>query len=183
MTTCDIGASPRSCRAATVCPATYGGCADGVKTEAPVRQRCDASTLQDARVACSAGPDSATCVAYFQFLTQANAACATCLQPFDVSFTDVAGIFKCISPFVGDRCNIQTGCYVDCEKTSCASCASGQEDQCSSEVRGTQCRNFFQGSSCIVTGFLGQGSFCNPLNYGSNFGAWFQAVGTRYCGR
>ena len=91
-------------------------------------------------------------------------------------------VFACVAPFVSNSCNRATGCAIDCQDTSCGTCPDDQESQCLNEVRRTQCQTFFQQSSCVTPAFFGAGAFCNPLVYGGNYGAWLEAVGSRYCG-
>ncbi len=182
--TCDTNATPRACRTATsTCPSTYGTCGAAVTTRAPVRQQvCSAATLSNGRAACSGGPDTPACIAFFQFLTGASAACSACLAPFDVAFNEGSGIFACLAPFVSSTCNRATGCTSDCQDKSCASCSASQVEPCQTEARTTQCQQYWQQSSCVTSAFFGSGAVCNPLSYGGNYGQWLQGVGNRYCG-
>jgi hypothetical protein len=41
---------------------------------------------------------------------------------------------------------------------------------------------YYAQAQCIGPALFGAGSFCNPQNYGGNYGAWLQGVGGHYCG-
>lgn len=182
--TCDLTARPRVCGSEqTTCPAPYPSCPDGVTT-APVAQQklCPVSDLQDARAACASGAHSPSCQAFFQFEQQTNAACATCLAPFDFTFNETRALFLCVAPFVNATCDHETGCAVDCSAKSCDQCDPTTKAQCQNSVRQNQCRDYYQQSVCTVAAFAGAGAFCNPANYGANFGAWLEGVGGHYCG-
>ena len=64
-------------------------------------------------------------------------------------------------------------------------CDAGSIQGCDNSVRQGQCSSSFQASSCIASAFGGPtggaGAFCNPFNYGGNFGRWLQGVGGHYC--
>jgi hypothetical protein len=153
---------------------------------------CSGIELANARSACSLGPQSAGCNAFFQFVQQTNAACGNCLSQFryDYQQSELKGVFKCIAPFVGASCNQVTGCATACQDTSCIQCSTAaQAEQCREEVvRGQppppgQCFNYLQNAGCVQNALFGAGAFCNPASYPQgNFGAWLQGVGARYCG-
>jgi hypothetical protein len=154
-----------------------------VTTAVPtIEHVCSTVDLQNARAACSGGPGTTGCTSFFSFEQQVNPACASCLAPFNVAFQDVAGLFVCVAPFVGPACDHTTGCAIDCQNTSCAQCPQGSVTQCVNDVRSTQCGTYFQQSQCVGQAFFGAGAFCNPQNYGGNFGQWLQGVGGHYCG-
>lgn len=182
---CDVNANPRVCAAAGTCPSAYGMCPAGTSTPVPVPQTaCPAFSLQDARVACAAGPNSPACVSFFQFLNLNDPACSSCLSPFryDFGVTDGRGVYACVAPYVDGGCNISTGCAADCENTSCAQCTSSAANTaCRASVRGNQCQSFVLATTCVTPALLGAGAFCNPATYGGSFGAWLEGVGGRYC--
>lgn len=184
-TTCNISIDPRVCNnQQTTCPAPYGSCPGGVSTPVPVVQTvCPAADLADARAACGAGPDSVSCNAFFSFEKTTNPTCASCLAPFDAPFAEGSGLFACVAPFVAPDCNHDTGCVVDCRTQSCAQCPAGATTQCENSVssQNGQCRTYIDQSSCTFAAFGASGAFCNPANYGGNFGRWLQGVGGHYC--
>jgi hypothetical protein len=144
---------------------------------------CSANELQNARAACSGGPDTTGCQAFYQFELQTNSACELCLEPFDASFQDAVGLFSCLAPFVSASCDHSTGCASDCIDTSCSQCLTqADSDQCRNDVRNGQCGTYFQQSQCVAQALFGPGAFCNPQNYQGNFGQWLQGVGGHYCG-
>jgi hypothetical protein len=182
---CDVNAAPRVCTGAGTCPSTYAACPAGVTTQVPAPvTACPAISLQDARVACAAGPNSAACTNYFQFLNLTNPACGVCLSTFrfDYAASDGRGIYACASPFLDAACNRATGCSTDCENTSCTQCTSASANaQCRTTVRAGQCQSFNLGASCSTSALVGAAAFCNPATYGGNFGAWLEGVGGSYC--
>lgn len=143
---------------------------------------CSANELQQASAAC-AQAGSAGCQAYFNFERQVNPACAKCLTPFDVPFTDLSGIFTCAAPFVDATCNHDSACFTDCENQSCAKCPAGGVAACQADVQNNQCASFVNDLDCVFNSVFGGGAatFCNPQNYPS-FGGWLQGVGGHYCG-
>ena len=182
-TTCDTISTPRVCAATQTCPATYGGCGSTVST--PVLKQtpgeCGASDLQDAAAACSLGYSSTACQLFFQTEKQINAGCASCLAPFAYDFQQGTGIFDCVSPYVGTTCNHSTGCASDCESQSCGQCPPNSQQQCEFQVVQGQCQTYFQGVTCVGNALFGQASFCNPQQYGGNYGNWLAGVGAHYC--
>jgi len=148
----------------------------------PVRHVCSANELQQARAACNQ-PDSASCQAYFAFEQQTNAACASCLAPFDVSFNDATGILLCIAPFVDSTCDRAMGCFADCQTKSCAGCTdASSRAQCENDVQNNQCSSFAAALDCVAQSlFGGAATFCDPQNY-PTFGGWLQGVGGHFCG-
>jgi hypothetical protein len=160
-------------------------CPAGTTTAPPVKQEvCGAFRLSDARVACSGGPNTASCNNYFAFLAATDPTCGSCLGDFRFNFAvgDPRGVFKCAAPFVSAACNGATGCSTDCENTSCAMCASNAaEATCRNSVRGGQCQSFNVQTNCVTGALVGAALFCNPATYGGNFGAWLEGVGTQYC--
>jgi hypothetical protein len=179
--TCDTSVSPRVCKnQQNTCPATYASCAASVSTTVPTVQHvCDTSDLQNARAACSGGPDSAACQSFFAFEQATNSACASCLSPFDVPLNQGTGIFRCVAPFVTSTCNHETGCAGDCVTTSCSQCPAGGLLACESSVVTGQCATYFRQSQCALFAIFGAASFCNPQG---GFGSWLGNVGTHYCG-
>jgi len=183
-TTCDTLATPRVCDSQqTTCPATYGSCGSSVSTPvlSATPNQCSASDLQDAQAACTLGLGSAACQSFIQTEQQINAACAKCLVPFEYALTDGTGIFNCVSPYVGSTCNHSTGCATDCLTQSCDQCTASLKQQCETQVEQGQCASYLQGVTCIGTALFGQGKFCNPQQYGGNFGSWLAGVGAHYC--
>jgi hypothetical protein len=182
---CDVNSMPRVCSAAGTCPTSYPACPPGTSTAPPTPQSaCPAFSLQDARVACAGGPNSASCISFFQFLNLNDPTCGACLSPFrfDFASSDGRGIYACVSPLVDATCNGATGCATDCENKSCAQCTSSAASAaCHTSVRGTQCQSFVLGTSCITGALVGPAAFCNPATYGGSFGAWLEGVGGRYC--
>jgi hypothetical protein len=190
--TCDTLVNPRVCtNAQNQCPAGYANCPAGVTTPVTpsLQGLCDDVTeLDPIQAACSApapgGPDTVACIAAFQQLAVSNPACAACLAPFDVPFTQLTGIYRCAAPFVSAACNRSTGCATDCQDTSCTQCPPASEDQCRNQVNGGggQCNPFVQQTACVAPA-LGAGALCRPSTYpGSNFGRWLRAVGDHFCG-
>jgi hypothetical protein len=185
--TCDLAVSPRVCtNMQNTCPAPYPGCPGGVATPVPsIQHVCPTTDLADARAACAGGAHSAACNLFYSFERSTNPSCAACLAPFDYGFQEAKGIFSCVAPFVSASCNNTTGCAIDCQDKSCAQCAVGATQGCENSVRQGQCSSNFQASSCIGSAFGGPtggaGAFCNPFNYGGNFGRWLQGVGGHYC--
>lgn len=183
--TCDLAVSPRVCaNMQSTCPAAYPGCPGAsVATVAPsIQHVCPAADLADARAACATGAHSAACDAFYSFERSTNPTCAACLTPFDYNFQEAKGIFSCVAPFVTSTCNTSTGCAIDCQDKSCAQCDAGATQGCDNSVRQGQCSTDFLASRCIATSFgAGSGAFCNPFNYGGNFGRWLQGVGGHYC--
>ena len=184
--TCNTLVVPRICsNLGGNCPAAYPACPAGVSTAITpsIQNHCADVDLDALQAACATGPDSASCVAAFAALGAIDAACATCLQPFNVPFTQLTGIYTCVAPFVTAACNRSTGCASDCGGTSCGGCAAGAaEDQCRDQVNGGggQCNTYVNQTACIAPA-LGAGSLCNPARYG-NYGGWLRAVGDHFCG-
>lgn len=184
-TTCDTAVMPRVCtNQQTTCPAPYNSCPNGVSTAIPPVQRgaCTGSDLANARSACAGGAHTNGCASFFAFEQQQRPACAACLRTFDSDFQEATGLFACVAPFVSQSCDHTTGCATDCDTKSCAMCDPGSVSQCQATVRQGQCGQFYQQAACVFPAFMGAGSFCNPQNYGGNFGAWLQGVGGHYCG-
>jgi hypothetical protein len=184
--TCNTLVDPRVCNnQQNTCPAPYGACPAGVTTAiTPSLQNiCSDIDLDALQAACAGGPDSASCTAAFAVLAATNAACEACLVPFDVQFTQLSGIYKCVAPFVTAACNRSTGCAIDCGNTSCTQCPPASEDQCRNQVNnnGGQCNGFVQQTACIAPA-VGPGDLCSPATYGGSFGGWLRAVGDHFCG-
>lgn len=184
--TCNTLVLPRICsNMGGNCPAAYPACPAGVSTAITpsIQNLCADVDLDALQAACATGPDSASCVAAFAALGAIDAACSTCLQPFNVPFTQLTGIYTCVAPFVTAACNRSTGCASDCGGTSCGGCAAGAaEDQCRDQVNGGggQCNTYVNQTACIAPA-LGPGALCNPARYG-NYGGWLRAVGDHFCG-
>jgi hypothetical protein len=183
--TCDDAVSPRACEnMQTQCPAPYNGCPAGTTLTPPVAESvCSSTELSNAAEACSGGATSATCTMFFSFEQTSNPACYTCLLPFDVRFQAFTGIFECVAPFAGSACDQAMGCAEDCSNTSCEQCLSGDVQNCKNGVLEGQCMSYFDNAECAVTALEGQASFCDPEEYGGNFGDWLQGVGQFYCGQ
>jgi hypothetical protein len=185
--TCNTLTVPRVCaNQQNQCPAAYPSCAAGTTTPltASLQNVCDdALDLDSLQVACAGGPDTGTCIAAFQVLAAANAACSACLAPFNQPFRQLSGIYRCTAPFVSNACNRSTGCATDCQDTSCTQCPAGTEDQCRNQVNanGGQCNSYVAQTFCVASA-LQPGSLCSPATYGANFGRWLRAVGDHYCG-
>jgi hypothetical protein len=185
--TCDGAAFPVACQSQqTSCPSPYAGC-NAPPTALPTTQKvCSATELLNARAACGGGATSPACSNFFNVEYQQNGACASCLQPFDYELADLEGVFACIAPWVTAVCNQSTACDYDCRTESCASCPdSATYDQCRTTVDGAngQCASYsLPAERCEAAAFAGAGAICDPSRYGNDYGAWLQAVGTRYCG-
>jgi len=170
------------------CPAAYGTCSGSLRMPAlPRQQVCTFNQLADGRAACDKGPNEPGCNDYFAFLQGQTPACAACLTPFKVPFTDTDGIAACVAPFVSDGCNHLLACSKECTDTACNQCADSVEGQCRQNVRlpGGECSSEFTSStSCAVPALLpGQpGDFCSPVTSGGNYGRWLEEVGRHYCG-
>jgi hypothetical protein len=183
---CNTGATPRTCL--TQCPTPYPGCGAGVTESIATPQHvCTANELANAAAACANGATTAGCEAYMSFEQGSNPACFACLSPFDYDFNIGLGIIACASPYIastaGPACLHTTGCYADCETQSCASCGDPTTTStCEQNVQMGQCGAFTQPTvNCVLPALRGPASFCQPNTY-PNFGAWFQAIGQRYCG-
>jgi hypothetical protein len=184
--TCNTLVSPRVCdNQQNVCPAAYNACPGGTTTPiTPSLQNvCPGADLDALAAACAAGPDTVPCIAAFQVLQATNAACATCLVPFNEPFTQLTGLYRCAAPFVTAACNRSTGCASDCADTSCAQCVPANRDQCKDQVNGNggQCLPFVQQTACVAPALL-PGQLCSPATYGAQFGNWLRAVGDHFCG-
>jgi len=145
---------------------------------------CPNSDLLNAQEACdqtSDGATSASCLAFFAFEKTSNPSCYACLTPFNVDFdTDPTGIFACMSSFVSQTCNQQTGCLSDCIHTACSGCTAAGLADCETNVTNTSCSDFLNNEQCIENAWqMGTGTVCEPS--GSGFGDWLFAVGQYYC--
>ena len=180
--TCDTSVTPRACTAAQ-CPAPYPGCASGINAMPPTTTTaCSASDLANAQAACTGGAETAACQMFFTFEQAMNPSCGSCLAQFDADFTAVVGLLECVLPYVSPSCDHAAGCYQNCVSVSCAQCNSTNVETCDTTVRNGQCGSYFnQLPTCVLPAFLGGGAFCNPNNYGANFGAWLASVGAHYC--
>ncbi|MGH7280471.1 MAG: hypothetical protein ACRELY_03025 [Polyangiaceae bacterium] len=178
--TCDV--NTRMCEATSTCPSAYASCDPSVTTTAPASSTaCASEDLAEIASACSGGAHTSACQAFFSFEASANPGCGTCLAQFDFDFNEGAGIYKCVEPDVSNNCNHNTGCATDCSTQSCASCTSGNEPGCESQVRTGQCLSYYQQSLCVATGLRSaSGRVCNPLRY-SDVGEWLAGVGGQYC--
>jgi hypothetical protein len=158
---------------ATVTPSLQGLCDDAAELDA----------LQAACSNANGGATGPACIAAFQVLALNNAACATCLAPFDQPFAQLSGLYTCAAPSVSAQCRRATGCAVDCQNTSCSQCSAASQDQCVTQVNGNggQCRQYVQQTNCVL-GSLGPGSLCSPATYAGDFGRWLRAVGDHFCG-
>jgi hypothetical protein len=184
--TCNALVSPRVCsNQQTTCPAPYTSCPAGVTTPVtPALQgHCSDLDLDALQSACATGPNSASCLAAFAVLATTDAACASCLTPFNVPFPALTGIYRCVAPSVSTACRRSIGCATDCVDTSCEQCSDATEAQCRNQVsgQGGQCLTYVQQTTCVGPQ-LGPGSLCSPATYGGYFGGWLRAVGDRYCG-
>jgi hypothetical protein len=181
--TCDLNVSPRVCASQQVqCPAPYPSCPSPLLQSSPPRQTvCSASDLQNAAAACSGGASAVTCSNFFG--GSINTACRNCLQPFDVDFVAQSGIRACVAPFVDATCNHNSACIADCTAESCYGCSDPTTTtQCETQAQSGTCATYTQADQCVSTALAGPGSVCNPVTYQGSFGAWLQAVGTKYCG-
>lgn len=185
--TCNANANPRVCRSLSTCPSAYLGCNGASTPKRPITKGlCTSLDLADARNACAGGANSSVCNSFFQQLAAngSTADCAKCLVPFKQPLQSWEGIHECVSSFVDDACNGQTGCFSDCVDSSCSSCGTaGQRAVCDNRVRGNECSSYLNNSfPCVITALFGNASVCSPLLYQNNFGAWLQGVGGTYCG-
>jgi len=183
--TCDVSVTPRLCENEQVqCPAPYPSCPASLETPSPKQQDvCSASDLQNAQSACEGGAHSTACDSYFAFEKSQNAACASCLTPFDYDFSELTGLTTCVAPFTDATCNHITACLVDCTDKACAQCVdSGALQACQADVPNTVCSSYYNGAQCIDNAFFGQGSFCDPNQGTGLFGDWLLPVGQYYCG-
>ena len=183
--TCNGLVDPRVCNnQQNTCPAPYAGCAVGTTT--PITQNlqnlCTDGDLDALQAACAGGV-TGTCLAALQVLQATNAACATCVSPFAVPFTQRSGLYLCAAPLVSAACRRATGCATDCTSVSCAQCPAASADQCEAQVGagGGQCGNLVLQSACVAN-VLNPGQLCSPFTYGNSFGQWLRAVGDNYCG-
>jgi hypothetical protein len=181
---CAVNQTPRGCTGvATTCPSVYAGCPAGTVTKSPPTQPgvCTAQDLTEAQAACAGGADTTGCTAFLKTLTSNGAqACALCLQPFVVPFSQGTGVFLCAAPFLPASCNQATGCYTDCENATCGQCPASGLPACEGQVATGSCSAYSQGLTCVVAAETGAGAFCDPASY-ANFGAWLQGVGGHYC--
>jgi hypothetical protein len=182
--TCDTAVAPRVCSSQqSTCPAAYTSCPGWVSTPVlPVQHVCATTDLTNARAACSGGAHTAACQSFLSFEQSTKPACAKCIMPFDYDFQEGSGLFECVAPYVGPACDYTTGCFTDCEAQSCAQCDAASLSTCQRTVRNGQCQAYFQQSQCVFNAFFSSASFCNPQNYGGNYGAWLEGVGGHYCG-
>ncbi|MDP9034929.1 MAG: hypothetical protein M3O50_08980 [Myxococcota bacterium] len=183
--TCDASVSPRTCSSQqTQCPAPYPGCPAALQQRAPNRQRvCSMTDLQNAAAACSSGPTTAACSAFFMFESSANPACAGCLQPFDVDFAAQSGVRACAAAFVDATCNHNSACIVDCTTQACFGCVDAASAlQCETQAQSATCASFTMGDQCMTQALGGAAAVCNPATYQGSFGRWLQGVGATYCG-
>ena len=182
--TCAVNQTPRGCTGVkTTCPSTYPGCPSGTVTPSPAVQPgvCTAQDLTEAQAACAGGADTTGCTAFLKTLTSNGAqACSLCLQPFVVPFAQGTGIFLCAAPYLPASCNQATGCYTDCEKSTCSQCPASGLAACQAQLATGSCSALTQGLTCVAAAEAGAGAFCNPTSY-ANFGAWLQGVGGHYC--
>jgi hypothetical protein len=186
--TCDVNIAPRTCtNQQNQCPLTYLSCPAGLltPTEAFSQNVCSQRELQNAGSACSAGAHTLACSSFFMFEQMQNPACARCLSSFNFDFTELKGILECVSPFVSSTCNHDIACVFDCATQTCQKCPDPPStQQCEAQSVMAGCATYsatLQTDNCLAQAVLGGGSFC--FNQGGNFGAWLQAVGTRYCGQ
>ncbi len=182
--TCDVAVTPRLCKnQQTTCPAPYPSCPSGTTVTPPKTQKvCSAQDLTEAQAACAGGAASAGCTSFFTTEKQINAACASCLEPFDVPFADQTGVFLCASPFVNASCDNDVGCFEDCEAKTCTQCPAGSATtQCQNQARTGNCATWFNGLTCVAPVLAGTASFCSPTQY-NGFGGWLRGVGGHYCG-
>lgn len=183
--TCDLSVAPRVCTSQqTQCPAAYPSCPSGLEQAVfAAPNSCSTGELADAAAACAGGPSTQACDAFFEFELASNAACAQCLQPFDVAFAAQSGIRACVAPYVDAPCNHNSACIVDCTTQSCTGCVDDESTvQCDTQVQSGVCSAFAPMDSCVTQALQGPAILCNPSTYQGNFGAWLQAVGAQTCG-
>jgi hypothetical protein len=166
------------------CPAPYPSCPLGLKEAVPTPQNvCSTDDLQSAGSACSAGPDTSGCAAFFAFEYSVNPGCYTCLSAFDSDFAGQIGIRLCVEPYVDEACNDNSACLVDCLTQSCYFCVDeASTDQCETEAQTGSCLTYARADPCVTQALDGAAALCNPATYQNDFGAWLQAVGAKYCG-
>ena len=183
-TTCAVNETPRACATTqSSCPAPYAGCPSGTLTESlPVESSaCTPQDLTEAQAACAGGADTTGCTSFLATLTSNGAqACALCLQPFVVPFSEGTGIFLCAAPFLPASCNQATGCYTGCETQACSDCPASGVAGCEQAVATGSCSTYAAAVTCIAQAEGGTGAFCNPASY-PDFGAWLEGVGGYYC--
>jgi len=81
---------------------------------------------------------------------------------------------------VDATCNHNSACITDCTSSACAGCIDpATTGMCQTGVRAGTCQSFY-GNTCLSTALSGPAAVCNPAKY-TTFGAWLQAVGTKYC--
>ena len=185
---CNGLVTPRRCNnQQTTCPAPYTTCPNGITTPVtPTLQKlCSEGNLNDLATGCATSPDSPSCTAAFQVLAATNAACATCVSPFNKPFGEGTGLWLCAAPQLQQTqpaCLRATGCASDCQDDSCTQCLPTVEDQCHDLVNGPggQCRTFALAAAC-ANAALGAGQLCSQFSYPS-FGQWLRAVGDHFCG-
>ncbi len=181
--TCDVNANSadRPVCAGQTCGTPYGGCPAALAETAPTPQNvCSTDELENAAVFCASGPNTAGCNE-FQFSDQVTfgGQCTKCLQPFFQDFVTQVGILACVAPYVDATCNHNSACIADCVTESCFGC----DESCDTQVQTGTCATYFQADQCVTEALGGPGAVCNPVTYQGNFGAWLQAVGTKYCGK
>jgi hypothetical protein len=176
--TCDVGASPRTCaNEQTSCPGAYSGCPAALREQALAQHQgvCSATDLENAAVGCAAGQTAAPCL-----LFNGNQACGACLLSFSDEVTDFA-IRRCAAPFLDATCSHEAACLDDCVTQACATCVMGYNIGCSAESN--TCAAYVQASACVNEALSGPAAVCNPATYQGNYGAWLAAVGALYCGQ
>ena len=183
--TCDLSVNVVACASQqSQCPAPYPACPAALTQAAPTPQKgaCSMDDLQSAASACSGGANTSACQNFFQYLNDMNLPCDQCLSPFDYDFTQEIGIASCAEPYVDAACNHSNACLVDCLTQTCFGCAdSPAAAMCTTQARSATCSTYVQASQCSAQAFNAAAAVCNPGAY-QNFGAWLEAVGSRYCG-
>lgn len=162
------------CGTTSTCPAPYAGCSPGSITPPPVAKKaCSGAELSSLASGCSGGD----CGQAFQKLLQSNPGCYDCM----LQFVADDAYARCLAPFLGENCNHQLTCAVQCGNTSCGQCSPSQEDACQDKAFGSggACQPYVFGYYCAQAALSGPGAFCN---WTGDVGSWIKSVGGYYCG-
>jgi hypothetical protein len=181
--TCDQDVRPRVCTSQqTQCPAAYPACPAALREPAPSPSPvCSAVELESVVTACAGGMNTTSCFNFFNFESEANFACGSCLSVFTVDSATQAGIRACAAPYLDATCNHNSACIVDCIAESCFGC-SGDPTSCEIQAPSGSCAAYAQADQCFTAALDGPAAVCNPVTYQGEFGAWLQAVAAKYCG-
>lgn len=168
------------CSSGSKCPAAYPGCSPTSLTPPPKTSKsCSSSDLGALAKACQGNPVASSCAPFFQKLLVTKPSCYDCL----LQFTGNDAYTRCLTPYLTQSCNHNLTCAADCSNSSCQSCPSSQQSQCSSNVFGSggQCSSWVDGYYCAQAAISGPAGFCD-FQAGADIGKWLAGVGKHYCG-